>query len=210
MELCDTTLKDVLIGNFTKKEKIKLFYDVVNGLDYIHSNNIIHRDIKPSNILIKYVNHKPIPKIADFGLSTIEKNNNTLVQYSKFDTNLNDKLDNAKMNYIIETYKKSYTEDIGTELYSSIEQLDGNNYNEYTDIYSLGIIYFEILCAFKNNFHRIDSIQQLRKNEYNWNEFNGFKSDKIFIQKLMNSDISKRPSTSDIKNYLEKKYKYCI
>ena len=212
MELCDTTLKDILTTNLTKKEKIKLFYEIIKGVEYIHSNNIIHRDIKPSNILIKYVNYKPVPKIADFGLSTLGKdimfNNNALVEYdSKIN---NDNMDSDKINHIVETYKQSYTEDIGTELYSSIEQLGSTKYNSYTDIYSLGIIYFELLCTFKNNFHRIDSIQQLRNDEYDWDQFNNPKSDKIFIQKLMDNDITKRPSASYIKSYLEKKHKYCI
>ena len=226
MELCDTTLKDILKKNLQKKEKIKLFYGIICGMEYIHSNQIMHRDIKPSNILIKYINDKPIPKIGDFGLSIMCKNlsydginyfyetdtskTTSLIKYDDMNKITNDKLDTDKMNYVIETYKQSYTEDIGTELYSSIEQLDSNKYNQYTDIYSLGIIYFEILNTFESNFCRIDSIQQLRNNEYNWDNFNGSKLDKVLIQKLMDRDIKKRPSATNIKKYLEKKYKYCV
>ena len=50
-----------------KEDEIKdIFVDVVIGLEYIHSKNIIHRDIKLDNILIdEYENYK----ICDFGVS---------------------------------------------------------------------------------------------------------------------------------------------
>lgn len=46
----------------------KYFKQILVGLDFIHSNNVIHRDLKPENILI---DNKGNVKIADFGLSTM-------------------------------------------------------------------------------------------------------------------------------------------
>ena len=220
-ELCDCTLKDILKNSLTKKEKIKLFYEIVKGVEYVHSNNIIHRDIKPANILIKYDDNKPIPKIADFGLSTMSKSINTYENILKSNDSLieynNNPIDYNNMKYITETYKKSYTEDVGTELYSSVEQLNSSDYDKRTDVYSLGIIYFEIINSFKNNFQRIDYIQQLRDDKYNsinknniLNELNINKLDWIFINKLMDYNMTKRPSATDIKMYLEKRYKFCM
>lgn len=40
---------------------------IVNGLEYLHRNNILHRDIKLGNI---FLNYKMEVKIGDFGLST--------------------------------------------------------------------------------------------------------------------------------------------
>ncbi len=48
---------------------IKLLIDVLNGLSYLHQNDIIHRDIKPGNILIKNTKNGPVAKITDFGIS---------------------------------------------------------------------------------------------------------------------------------------------
>lgn len=73
MELCETSLKDALDpkkGNrkFTFDEKMKIFTDVVHGLNHIHSRDIVHADLKPSNILL---NFNPLSaKICDLGLSS--------------------------------------------------------------------------------------------------------------------------------------------
>ena len=60
-------LKKIANGYVLKENEIKdIFVDVVIGLEYIHSKNIIHRDIKLDNILIdEYENYK----ICDFGVS---------------------------------------------------------------------------------------------------------------------------------------------
>ena len=52
---------------------INIFEKILEGLVYLHGNNIIHRDITPDNILIDYNNN--IIKIIDFGLSVIEGGN---------------------------------------------------------------------------------------------------------------------------------------
>ena len=56
----------------TEIESCKLFQDIINGLDYLHQQNIAHRDLKPENLLLDY--SKSI-KIADFGLSTTYTDN---------------------------------------------------------------------------------------------------------------------------------------
>jgi len=50
---------------------IRLLVNVLNGLAYLHENDIIHRDIKPGNILIKNTKAGPVAKITDFGISKI-------------------------------------------------------------------------------------------------------------------------------------------
>lgn len=97
--------------NFQISEDLihSFFIKIVNGLSYIHSKGIIHRDIKPENIMIK----NGIPKIGDFGLSTICKN----------------------------SFIKSGR--IGTLNYCSQEIIKSNYYNQKTDIWSLGCtLYF--------------------------------------------------------------------
>ena len=68
MELCKCNLEEHLkLNDLTFLDKINISKDILNGLQYIHENNIIHRDLKLSNIFMSYDN---IVKIGDFGLAT--------------------------------------------------------------------------------------------------------------------------------------------
>lgn len=104
--------------------KDHLINGIINGLDQIHSNKIIHRDLKPENILIAIApSGEVIPKIADFGISKKSDNINN----SQF----------------------THTLLAGTIAYSSPEQLreDTASLKFNTDIWSLGVIIYEILTG---------------------------------------------------------------
>jgi serine/threonine protein kinase len=102
---------------FNWNQKVKLISQVANGLAYIHKNNILHRDIKPSNIL---VTADGTPVLIDFGIS-IKKN--------------------------LATIATNEGELSGTIRYMSPEQVTGecDQIDERSDIYSLGLILYEIL-----------------------------------------------------------------
>ncbi len=53
----------------------EVVYQILDGLNYLHSNNIIHFDIKPENIFIIDTPQGPVVKILDFGLSEVKKHN---------------------------------------------------------------------------------------------------------------------------------------
>jgi len=59
----------------TEIESCKFFQDIINGLEYLHKQNIAHRDLKPENLLLDF--NKNI-KITDFGLSTVYSCDNLL------------------------------------------------------------------------------------------------------------------------------------
>lgn len=56
-------------SRFTYANSRLILCQVILGLDYMHSKNIIHRDIKPANILINFESNVPYAKICDFGMS---------------------------------------------------------------------------------------------------------------------------------------------
>lgn len=74
MEWC--TLKQLIVYKyenndpFTEEEVAKIIRNILDGLNYMHSNNIMHRDIKPDNLMFKNIGDLDSLKIIDFGLAT--------------------------------------------------------------------------------------------------------------------------------------------
>ncbi|HMO17616.1 MAG TPA: serine/threonine-protein kinase [Oligoflexia bacterium] len=103
------------------EEKIGLLEQIAEGLSYAHDHDIVHRDLKPANILIeKSADNNLISKITDFGLAQQESDGADMSQSSNR---------------------------IGTAYYMSPEQHRGEELNSRTDIYSFGILAFELLTA---------------------------------------------------------------
>ena len=78
MEYCEKgELFNYIVENkrLEEEETSIFFYQLINGLEYIHSKNICHRDLKPENLLLT---KNKIIKIIDFGLSH-KLNNNLLL-----------------------------------------------------------------------------------------------------------------------------------
>jgi eukaryotic-like serine/threonine-protein kinase len=108
------------------EERLNLFVQVCSALQHAHQKGIIHRDLKPSNILVAPYDYKPVPKVIDFGL--------------------------AKAMHQSLTEKTLYTAHemvLGTPLYMSPEQAQLNNLDVDTraDIYSLGVLLYELLTG---------------------------------------------------------------
>ena len=110
----------------TLHDRLALFTQVCEGVQHAHQKAIIHRDLKPSNVLITEVDQKPVPKIIDFGLA---------------------KATGARLGEAT-----LYTEVggvVGTPDYMSPEQADSSerNIDTRTDVYSLGVILYELLVG---------------------------------------------------------------
>ena len=78
MEYCSKgELFDYIVEHkkLSEDESSIFFYQLINGLEYIHSHNVCHRDLKPENLLL---NKNKILKIIDFGLSHISKKGSLL------------------------------------------------------------------------------------------------------------------------------------
>ena len=68
MEYIDgCTLEEYLVGNTSKKERNRLFEELLSAVGYLHKHGIIHNDLKPENILISHTDHSL--KLIDFGLA---------------------------------------------------------------------------------------------------------------------------------------------
>jgi len=102
------------------KDRLRLFLDVCSAVTYAHQNLIVHRDIKPSNIL---VTEAGVPKLLDFGIAKLIAPNN-----------------------IGHTHGKSATQMMTPE-YASPEQILGQPVTTAADIYSLGVVLYELLTG---------------------------------------------------------------
>ncbi len=124
------------IKKLNKKQKLSIMRDILKGLAYIHNrrpNNLIHRDIKPTNILLT---NSKVAKIADFGLSKFYNLNkiNSFENVSDLDT------DKSKQPLLI----NDNTIPVGTERYMAPEVKNNSTYDNKIDIYSCGILFYEL------------------------------------------------------------------
>lgn len=112
--------------NLNIRERMQLFMRVCEGVQHAHQKAIIHRDLKPSNVLVIEVDGLAVPKIIDFGVAKA----------------LSQKL-------IADTLFTRLGAMIGTLEYMSPEQAlsSGIDVDTRTDVYSLGIVLYELLAG---------------------------------------------------------------
>src|SRR5687767_8529993 len=124
------TLRDVLNERtLSVSEALDIAMQVANALAAAHAARIVHRDIKPENIVIRKDGYV---KVLDFGLAK-------LIQTQPSFIGLEDK-----------TIRQNQTADgliLGTVRYMSPEQARGEPVNQRTDIFSLGVVIYEMLTG---------------------------------------------------------------
>jgi eukaryotic-like serine/threonine-protein kinase len=120
MEWCDGRLLRKILdqGRITKERAIRIAMEVLKALDYIHTNGVVHRDLKPENIM---VDESDNIKLIDFGIAG----------------------DTASRRL---TYA-NFTATLGTPDYISPEQVKGKRGDGRSDIYSMGVILYEMLSG---------------------------------------------------------------
>ncbi|PSK41887.1 CTD kinase subunit alpha [Elsinoe australis] len=144
MEPCILSLGDLIAADIAKDHLLRIGKDICAGLTYIHEKAIMHRDLKPGNILVRFTNledrlwsmnksvrHKHLNFkepfnfcIADFGLSRYTQG----VQQS-----------------VVGTFRY-----MATEIRRNHVQAKGDYYNEAVDIYSLGMMLFELISQIRS------------------------------------------------------------
>ncbi|KAM3417687.1 hypothetical protein BST61_g5922 [Cercospora zeina] len=150
MELCDTrTLADVIRKGIVEEDCWRLIRQITDALRAIHQTGIIHRDLKPQNIFIDAGGN---PKLGDFGLATI-----TMHSASDVLSGTGYKETNGGI-----------TNSIGTALYVAPELRTGSSvqHTNKVDMYSLGVIFFEMCQHFSTGMERVEELLSLRKKDH--------------------------------------------
>jgi serine/threonine-protein kinase len=101
------------------KKALKFSRDIATGMTVAHQAGVIHRDLKPANVL---VNDEGLLKIVDFGVAAAAASGDTQL---------------TKTGYVI-----------GSPKYMAPEQILGKKVDETADIYSVGVIMYEMATGF--------------------------------------------------------------
>ena len=167
MQLCQKlSLREWLMSNGEAPRDfariVNIFQQIVDAVEYVHLKGLIHRDLKPSNIFFAYDDRV---KVGDFGLVT------GITEGYEDSPQVSNSHDSNKRG-VPPSKNRLHTARVGTDLYMSPEQKNGQTYNYKVDIYSLGIILFELLTPFGTEMERFLALTDLRQ----LNVPNGFDS----------------------------------
>src|SRR5215471_137349 len=108
--------------HLTIRQRLEMFREICGAVQYAHQNLVVHRDLKPGNILIK---RDGVPKLLDFGIAKI----------------LNLEVTSGTLEMTAAATR------IMTPEYASPEQVRGEPITTSTDVYSLGVLLYELLTG---------------------------------------------------------------
>jgi serine/threonine-protein kinase len=128
----DNILEYCKKNNVPLKERLQLFLNVIDAVQYAHKNLIVHRDLKPDNIMVTGDDKTPMIKLLDFGIAQILEDSEP------------EQMEFRAM----------------TRAYASPEQMEGESTSTASDIYSLGVILAELLtgCHPKEEYRKENCI----------------------------------------------------
>lgn len=182
MEFCENnTLLDLIEKGLPENpsEYWRLFRQVLEAVSYIHSSGFIHRDLKPTNIFIDKLNNV---KVGDFGLAKNSQFSSAILKNNQ-----------------VAPGNKDLSTLVGTFFYTAKEVATGE-YDEKIDMYSLGIIFFEMCYQLGTGMERVMILNDLRLVDVKFpNNFDPRRlKERKLIRQLLSHDPQQRPGASEL------------
>lgn len=194
MQLCERSLKDWISERNTKpREKhtsrcpygcvdaehtLSLLRKILEGVEYIHSRGIMHRDLKPRNIFL--LGHDCHVRIGDFGLAC------------------GDIIMDGHTSTTSPHNEASHTTGVGTFVYAAPEQLKGSHYDSKSDMYSIGVLAFELFHPFGTEMERVKTLTDLREGKLPDSFCQRWPVLSKYIMKLTSKEPGVRPTASQL------------
>ncbi len=171
-------------GKLPPSEALWIAKEIAKALEYAHERGFIHRDIKPANIMFR---EDGVPVLADFGIAKA--------------SNMTTKLTQTGVS-------------VGTPYYMSPEQIEGRKITGKSDIYSLGIVFYEMLTGkvpydaestiaiimkhLKEPIPKLKDVEGVKENSRE------FLILQMLVNRMMEKDSEKRFSARDVIEFIEK------
>lgn len=206
---------------------LRLFSQITHGVKYVHKQGLIHRDLKPqvsegvnlsfvctlclttSFIQNCFIDDAGIAKVGDFGLSR-ESSAVGGISGTFDESDMNNDTHAIDVNTLEDPYggDAENTAGVGTRAYASPEQMKGSNYDASTDIYSLGIILFEMCYPLYTTHERYKEFCGIRKGQFpsywNSNIKIAFPSLHDLLTRMLSPISAHRPSAADVSEHIDK------
>ena len=183
MEYCRFTLRQLLDTSpeVDALQAWRWIQQILEGLSHIHAQGIVHRDLKPVNI---FTSQDGVLKIGDFGLARFHTGA-TAPALAVGDSDLHAASD--------------ATTGVGTFLYAAPEIQQGLPHDSRVDIYSVGVIAFEMLRRFGTAMERVAVLTELRASRTLPPNFVAtFPAQAALIKALLSPDPQQRPSAAEV------------
>lgn len=192
-------------GNISIEIIHQILIELVLALNDLHSAGVVHRDFRPSNVMLR---QNGSICVIDFGISSVRR---VLKPRSQMPSRFPSAVQIPKRigSLTIRPFEEKIIQEagqststikrVGTPIYSSPQQLNGRSSTNGDDIYSMGIIMFEMLSQFQTQMEKVKMIQKLRNsNELPETFIRTYPDESQMILKMIDNERDKRPSAADI------------